>query len=89
MKRIYKYKLETTNVQEIEMPFGTQILTVQVQNGSPCIWAMVDMEVKTTKMYVFRIFGTGHPIEDDFSGKYIGTYQLNSGSLVFHVFQMN
>lgn len=42
MKKIYKYRIEVTDDQNIEMPVGAKILTVQTQNGVPCIWAMVD-----------------------------------------------
>lgn len=36
-----------------------------------------------------EIFGTGHPVGYDMGvdRKYISTYQLNGGSLVFHVFE--
>lgn len=33
----------------------------------------------------FRIKGTGHAADD--IGDYIGTFQLNGGSLVFHLFE--
>lgn len=42
MKKIYKYAIEITDDQDIVMPVGAKILTVQNQNGVPCIWAMVD-----------------------------------------------
>lgn len=85
METIYKYQLETTDEQLIEMPIGAEILTVQTQNGTPCIWAKVNTKNANFK-YQFRIFGTGHPIESDFRGKYIGTYQLSGGALIFHVY---
>lgn len=37
MKKIYKYRIEVTDDQNIEMPVGAKILTVQTQNGVPCI----------------------------------------------------
>lgn len=45
MQRIYKYPIETVDQQQVKMPDGAQILTVQVQNGKPCLWAMVDPDV--------------------------------------------
>ena len=42
MKKIYKYAIEITDDRDIVMPVGAKILTVQNQNGVPCIWAMVD-----------------------------------------------
>ena len=84
MESIFKYQLETTDEQIVEMPLGAEVLTVQVQNGTPCIWARVNPDYAKLQ-YRFRIFGTGHPIEDDFVGKYVGTYQLQNGALIFHV----
>lgn len=85
MESIFKYQLETTDEQIVEMPLGAEVLTVQVQNEIPCIWAKVNPN-HTPIRYRFRIFGTGHTIEEDFTGKYIGTYQLFNGSGVFHIF---
>ena len=87
-KTIWKFELKTTDTQKLEMPVGAEILTVQAQNERPCLWALVDpTEKKETRL--FDIFGTGHPIHCDMSigRRYIGTYQLNGGSLVFHVFE--
>lgn len=88
MKTIYKYPLEIIDYQSIEIPLGSEILTVQIQNEIPCIWAIVNPDFIKIK-YTFRIFGTGNPIEDDFKGSYIGTYQSQGGKLVFHVFLLN
>ena len=87
-KTIWKFELETKDQNIIQMPKGAEILCIQEQYGKPCIWALVDpneeKEVKT-----FEIFGTGHPVYCDMgiSRIYKGTYQLNSGALVFHVFE--
>jgi len=47
------------------------------------LWALVDTEEQKAGQSIC-IFGTGHPVE--FVGGYLGTYQLNDGALVFHVF---
>lgn len=84
-KTIWKYSIATTDYQELTLPNGANILTVQVQGGIPCLWALVDPEEQNSRVKI-RIFGTGHVIEDQDELKYIGTYQLNGGGLVFHVF---
>lgn len=70
------------------MPADAQILTVQVQHGVPCLWALVtpDNEPSTR---VIEIFGTGHPVNENMSIErvYIGTFQLRDGALVFHAFE--
>lgn len=88
MKTIYKYPLEITDRQEIEMPREARILAVQVQNNVPCLWAVVDTELPL-KERIFDTFGTGNPVDNyiNYTHNYIGTYQVRGGSLVFHVFE--
>lgn len=87
MKTIWKYKLETTDEQQILMPVAAEILTVQIQDGEPHLWVMVDdSTIEKEKRYI-EIFGTGNPIISNGPRKYIGTYQLRGGALVFHVFE--
>jgi hypothetical protein len=85
MLTIYKYQLDINDVVEIFMPQHTRILDIQVQYGIPCIWAVVDTEQpKVTRR--FRIFGTGQPMDRDYTN-FIGAFQLQNGSRVFHVFE--
>lgn len=80
--------MEIIYIQSILMPKGAEILTVQTQNGIPCIWALVDIEAEKEPR-VFDIFGTGHPVTFDMGveRKYINTFQLKGGALVFHLFE--
>jgi len=73
------------NEQKIPMPDGSLILSVQVQNGIPCVWAMVDTG-KPKIARTFVIIGTGQLCDMD-SLKLIGTFQLFEGELVFHLFE--
>ena len=87
-KTIWKFNLKATDTQTIEMPAGAVVLTVQVQNGTPCLWAMVDPEESASKR-IFKTFGTGHQIDNSRNVPllFVGTYQLLDGNLVFHVFE--
>jgi hypothetical protein len=87
-KRIYKYELAITDTQTIAMPEGAEILTVQAQRGTPCLWALVNPELPATERRI-ETFGTGHPVLSDtgVERRYVGTYQISGGSLVFHVFE--
>ncbi len=87
MKRVYKYFLEVNDEVSVYMPKGARVLSVQVQDGRPCIWAAVDPSERVEKRR-FRIAGTGHPIEDDVVEGFIGTIQMYDGRLVFHVFEI-
>jgi hypothetical protein len=84
MQRIYKYPLLILDEQEVEMPMGAGLMTVQMQNGQPCLWALVDTENTLEKRKVL-IRGTGHPAVD--VGRYISTFQMKGGELVFHAFE--
>lgn len=88
MKRVFKYPIPVEDEFRLELPVEAQILTVQVQGNRPYLWALVDPAAPHDEIR-FRLAGTGHPIEEDILGHgYIGTFQLNGGALVFHVFQI-
>jgi hypothetical protein len=87
MRTVYKYPIEIKGVQELDMPVGASVLTVQIQRGRPCIWAIVDPEQAEINPRSFRLAGTGHPIDGDDVLCYIGTFQLSEGDLVFHLFE--
>lgn len=85
MQRVFKYPLHATGEQSVPLPHGAQILCVQTQRGTPCLWALIDDTAPTGVYRTITIYGTGQPIYRS-PGKYIGTFQINDGSLVFHVF---
>lgn len=86
-KTIWKFTLETTDIQRVEMPENAQILCIQTQNEEPCILALVEPKNATVKR-TFEIFGTGHNVPSNAERNYVGTYQLRNGSLVFHCFEL-
>ena len=85
MKKIHKYKLELTDVQRVDMPTEHETVSVQVQKGEVCVWAVVD-DASPNKKQAFYIHGTGHDVGDKFM-MFIGTVQLADGTLVLHVFE--
>ena len=85
---IWKYVLELNNIQNIEMPQDAKILCLQTQFFIPCVWALVDPKAEK-EIRTFETFGTGHELNDNYKGKYIGTYQQREGCLIFHVFLTN
>jgi hypothetical protein len=88
MRKIFKYELETVGTQVLTLPADSTILCVQVQRGVPCIWADIDAETSAIEQRKFRIYGTGHPIDESEAIEYIGTYQLYQGDFVGHVFEV-
>lgn len=90
VKTIFKYNLDTTTIQVIQMPINAKILTVQTQYNEPKLWVLVNPMAENFEERIIEIYGTGQPIEypSGFENrKYIGTYQLNEGKYVFHVFE--
>lgn len=86
MKRtIYKYPLELEHLQGVTMPKDATILTVQVQRGVLCLWALVNPEAPP-QLREIEIFGTGLPIQE-WTRSYIGTVQMQEGMLAWHVFE--
>lgn len=83
MRTIWKFTI--TEQTKILVPEGSEILDVQIQNGEPQLWLMVDEE-KPTVTRNFEVVGTGHDVPDE--AKYIGTFQLLLGELVFHLFEV-
>ncbi len=84
---VWKYTLQTKDSQEISMPAGAQILTVQIQYGQLALWALVMPEAEPVSRTIL-MRGTGHEIE--LPGlKYISTVQDLAGALVWHFFEKN
>jgi len=91
-KSIYKFKLTVTDYQQILMPVGAKILSVQEQNNTPCVWAICDVKTDKTEQREFEIFGTGNPYYDNShfgkEHKFIGTFQLPNFGFVGHLFEL-
>ena len=81
---IWKWELEITDRQELSMPVAARLLDVQMQNGRPCLWASCDENAQRVQR-IIDIYGTGNPMPEN-PGEYIGTFQVEGGLLVFHVF---
>lgn len=83
MQVIYKYRLEWSPVQMVTLPLK-RVLTVQLQEGTPCLWALVDTDAPE-KPLTIRMVGTGTHDGCDFERlKYINTTQF--GAFVLHWF---
>ena len=91
MKTIHKYRVSKgVERQAIMLPKDAAILTVQIQDKEPYIWAFVDTNRPLTQRN-FLCASTGDPIsENPASLKYIGTYQFYQGPqlLVEHLFEV-
>ena len=88
MKTIWKFPiLEPHEYNEIEMPEGADVLTVQMQGKTMCLWAIVDPEApKVPRM--FNVCGTGNSMLEHVQRRYIGTIQMHGGQYIFHIFEV-
>lgn len=84
MNTIWKFPISLGH-NKIKMPFGAEILSVDVQADQPCVWALVESD-NSPEPRTVNVYGTGHPMRD-LPGRFIGTFMLQGGSLVFHVFE--
>lgn len=73
------------------------MLCVQVQGYAPYLWVIVDEQAPRDQPRRFRLAGTGHKLDvvdpsynpsPDNCGRYVGTFQLDGGALVFHLFEV-
>jgi hypothetical protein len=85
MKKVWKFEL-TQSDNKISLPFISQFLSVKVQNGAICLWALVEDTNHIVDRRVLLI-GTGHPVPED-GVSYIDTVLLHDDSLVLHAFEV-
>ena len=85
---IWKYQLEVTDEQIIELPIGSRPLFLAIQYDKLCIWIKVPSSIETVREQKIIIKGTGHDFDDIGLG-YIGSIIQAGGKLVWHVFWDN
>ena len=86
MKTIYKWTLALQDRQVITAPHNTSFLTVQLQHGEPQVWGICNPNLPPEEN-VFHIRGTGHPMPETDNLLYVGSFQMNEGQFIFHVFR--
>lgn len=80
---IWKFPLQVTREQTIQLEPAARILCVQMQDGVPCLWAMVDPEAQSFPRTIV-CYGTGAHIREKNLLTYIDTVQ--DGPYVWHFF---
>jgi hypothetical protein len=92
-KKVFKYEVPILTKQELILPKGSEILSLQVINDKPFIYALVnpDETEKETRMLI--IVSTGQNINYDIGiqYKYIGTFNVTDtsplGYFIGHIFE--
>jgi hypothetical protein len=82
-----KYPLLTEPEQVLELPATTRIISVAEQRNEIVLYAIVDLSEAEQSKHKVWVIGTGHPLPEQAAlGRFLGTVNLYSGSLMFHVF---
>ena len=85
--KVFRWELEVTDEQKIDLPLSAQILHVapgrDPNKYAIDLWAQVPEEAPLIPTTI-RIFGTGHSIDNPTRQEYIGTCVM--GSFVWHVY---
>lgn len=88
VQQVWKYIILTPDTT-IQMPRWATILTAGHQDGTMCLWALVDPKQEKQPRR-FRVFGTGMPITEESlnhgPSAYVGTVQIDN--MVWHVFEV-
>jgi hypothetical protein len=85
MLTIHKFPIPYLDDFTLQLPVDAKPLCVMNQLGAPQMWVLLNPSAPTTPRH-FKVFGTGHHI-DQIPGNYIGTFQLQEGRFIFHVFE--
>lgn len=87
MKTIYKYTLNITDEQVIDIPQRGIIRSIQIQGSDIRMWVEVDEDCLTVDKIKLKIkcFGTGHQFDSE-NLVYLATVVDNSG-MVWHFYQ--
>ena len=85
--RIWKYVFRVDDNVYIETRKNATFLDVQMQDGEPYMWFIVD-DNEPKEIRSFVIYGTGHIIPDNVIGVYRKTFQEFNGGLVWHLFEV-
>ena len=84
MPTIWKFPIPVEDRFAIEMPRDAEVLHIEAQHNHGWMWARVAPERKL-EVRRFLLRGTGHPV--DMECRHLGSFMLNDGALVFHVFE--
>lgn len=86
MATIWKFRVMLDDVkQTLKIPRGSEILSLNIQDGHPHVWVHVPRPEVETAFYHLEWVGTGCKAPLTYE-KFIGTQLFNDGDFVFHLF---
>ena len=82
--KIYKYELSFESRTFVRMPEKSEIMDIQIQDGKPVMWAMVDPDSREIVVRINMLY-TGHGMQLEATrNEYLATIQHEG--LVYHFF---
>jgi len=87
-RTVWKFPIRMQARQEVLVGDNPRIVHVGEQHDQPCIWVDHDPQPEHTAKVrlAFEIVGTGHRVPS--SGKHVGTFMVDGGTFVFHVYDL-
>ena len=86
METIWKFPLEITARQTLEIPELYRVLHVGTQHDQPCLWVQVDPDHEIEDVTIVCV-GTGHALSLYDNYGYIGTVMTHGDKFVWHYFR--
>ena len=86
---IHKFVIHPSATYMLNLPYGSEILSVQNQRETLCAWVRIDDPREQSRiMHTLRIVMTGDEETYDTTNlRFLGTVQMAQGSLVLHIFE--
>jgi hypothetical protein len=87
MHTIHKYPFTIEDKFYRMLPVNSKIIHVDCQRGIPMMWVLHTTNTEVVETRFFRIYGTGHEIENVERLTHIATFQMHNGDLIWHLFE--
>jgi hypothetical protein len=86
-RTIWQFPVKMADAFAVTMPKGSEVVSVQMQRGTPVMWALVNDDPGPIEERRFAVHGTGHPVPADRT-RHVGTFQEQGGAVVWHLFEV-
>lgn len=87
LKSVWKFKLDPSQSNIIEVPLGTKILSTSAQGDDIVVYGLVSLNEESKEVYSIEVSGTGQQIPSYINDyKFLDTVKMNNGEVIYHVF---
>lgn len=73
---VYKYLIPFQESFQLQLPKGSKIIRIDVDQGNPYLWALVPLDEKEIHVYCFKSSKTGGIIEHENDLLFIDMYAI-------------